>query len=33
MAEEGLRRVPDAILANWARTVEEELAEAQKEEC
>jgi len=33
MAEEGLSRVPDAILANWARTVEEELAEAQREEC
>jgi len=33
MAEEGLRRVPDAILANWAATVEDELAEAQKEEC
>lgn len=33
LAEEGLERVPDAILANWAATVEEELAEAQKEEC
>jgi len=33
MAEEGLNRVPDAILANWAATVEDELAEAQKEEC
>ena len=33
MAEEGLHRVPDAILANWAATVEDELAEAQKEEC
>lgn len=32
-AEEGLARVPDAILANWAATVEEELAEAQREEC
>jgi tetratricopeptide (TPR) repeat protein len=32
-AEEGLLRVPDAILASWAGTVEEELAEAQKEEC
>ena len=33
LAEEGLARVPDAILANWAATVEEELAEAEKEEC
>ena len=32
-AEEGLARVPDAILASWAATVEEELAEAQREEC
>src|SRR5262249_11021064 len=28
MAEEGLARTPDAILAQWASTVEEELAEA-----
>ncbi len=33
VAEEGLARVPDAILAQWAATVEEELAEAQKERC
>lgn len=32
-AEEGLGRVPDAILAEWATVVEEELAEAEKEEC
>jgi tetratricopeptide (TPR) repeat protein len=33
LADEGLARVPDAILADWAATLEEELAEAQKEEC
>lgn len=33
LAEEGLSRTPDAILAQWASTVEEELAEAEKEEC
>jgi tetratricopeptide (TPR) repeat protein len=33
MAEEGLDRCPDAILAQWASVVEEELAEAEKEEC
>jgi tetratricopeptide (TPR) repeat protein len=32
-AEEGLVRCPDAILAQWASQVEEELAEAEKEEC
>jgi tetratricopeptide (TPR) repeat protein len=32
-ADEGLRRVPDAVLAEWAGTVEAELAEAQKERC
>lgn len=32
-AEEGLERTPDAILAQWATLVEEELAESQKEEC
>ena len=32
-AEEGLERCPDAILAQWASVVEEELAEAEKEEC
>ena len=33
MAEQGLARIPDAILAQWAATVEEELAEASKEGC
>lgn len=33
VAEEGLERCPDAILAQWAGVVEEELAEAEKEEC
>jgi tetratricopeptide (TPR) repeat protein len=33
VAEEGLSRWPDAILAQWASVVEEELAEAEKEEC
>jgi tetratricopeptide (TPR) repeat protein len=33
VADEGLERCPDAILAQWAGTVEEELAEAEKEEC
>jgi tetratricopeptide (TPR) repeat protein len=33
LASEGLERCPDAILAQWATLVEEELAEAQKEEC
>lgn len=33
IAEEGLERSPDAILAQWASAVEEELAEAEKEEC
>ena len=32
-AEEGLSRCSDAILAQWASVVEEELAAAQKEEC
>lgn len=32
-AEEGLARTPDAVLAQWASVVEEELAEAQKDEC
>lgn len=32
-ADEGLGRSPDAILAQWASLVEEELAEAEKEEC
>ena len=32
-AEEGLGRVGDAVLVHWAGTVEEELAEAEQEEC
>jgi tetratricopeptide (TPR) repeat protein len=33
MAEEGVSRVGDAVLAHWAGTVEEELAAAEQEEC
>jgi tetratricopeptide (TPR) repeat protein len=33
VAEEGLARCADSVLAQWASVVEEELAEAQKEEC
>jgi tetratricopeptide (TPR) repeat protein len=33
MAEEGLSRCTDAVLAHWAGIVEEELAEAEKERC
>ena len=33
MAEEGLTRVGDAVLAHWAGTIEEELAAAEREEC
>jgi tetratricopeptide (TPR) repeat protein len=33
VAEEGLQRVSDAVLAQWAGTIEEELAEAEKERC
>jgi len=33
VAEEGLARCPDAILAQWASLVEEELAASEKEEC
>lgn len=32
-AEEGLERWPDAILGQWATQVEEEMMEAEKEEC
>jgi len=32
-ADEGLARCPDAILAQWASLIEEELGEAEKEEC
>lgn len=33
MAEEGLAVMPDAVLAQYASLVEQELAEAEKEEC
>jgi tetratricopeptide (TPR) repeat protein len=33
MAEEGLLRCPDAVLAHWATVVEEELAEAEQDRC
>jgi tetratricopeptide (TPR) repeat protein len=33
LAEEGLERAPDAILAQWATQVEAELAAAEKEQC
>jgi tetratricopeptide (TPR) repeat protein len=33
VAEEGLSRCADAVLAHWAGIVEEELAEAEKERC
>jgi tetratricopeptide (TPR) repeat protein len=33
VAEEGLLRCPDAVLAQWATVVEEELAESEKNEC
>ena len=33
VATRGLERSPDAILAQWASVVEEELAEAEKDEC
>ena len=32
-AEEGLARTPDAVLAQWASVVEEELALAERDEC
>jgi tetratricopeptide (TPR) repeat protein len=32
-AEEGLARTPDAVLAEWATVVEEELAHAERERC
>ena len=31
--EEGLRRCDDALLAEWASTLEDELAEAERERC
>ena len=33
LAEEGLLRAPDAVLAEWATVVEQELAESEKERC
>jgi tetratricopeptide (TPR) repeat protein len=33
VAEEGLARMPDAVLAQWATQIEEELVAAQKERC
>ena len=33
MAEEGLQRAPDAILAQWATQVQDELIAAEKERC
>jgi tetratricopeptide (TPR) repeat protein len=33
MVEEGLRRCDDALLAEWASTLEDELAEAERERC
>jgi len=32
-AEEGLRRTPDAVLAQWASQVEDDLAQAERERC
>lgn len=33
IAERGLRRTPDAVLAQWAAQVEEDLARAERERC
>ena len=33
VAEEGLRRTPDVVLAQWASQVEEDLARAERERC
>jgi tetratricopeptide (TPR) repeat protein len=33
VAEEGLAAIPDAVLAQWASLVEQEMAEAEKERC
>lgn len=33
MAEEGLARAPDAVLAQWASQVQDELRRAEKERC
>ena len=33
VAEEGLARMPDAVLAQWATQIEDELVAAEREEC
>jgi tetratricopeptide (TPR) repeat protein len=33
VAEEGLQRMPDAVLAQWATQIEDELAAAERDEC
>jgi tetratricopeptide (TPR) repeat protein len=33
VAEEGLMRMPDAVLAQWATQIEDELVASEKEEC
>ena len=33
VAEEGLMRMPDAVLAQWATEIEDELVAAEREEC
>jgi tetratricopeptide (TPR) repeat protein len=33
VAEEGLQRMPDAVLAQWATQIEDELVASEKEEC
>jgi len=33
VAEEGLQRMPDAVLAQWATEIEDELVAAEKERC
>ena len=33
VAEEGLERAPDAVLAQWATQVQDELIAAEKERC
>jgi tetratricopeptide (TPR) repeat protein len=33
VAEEGLMRMPDAVLAQWATQIEDEMVASEKEEC
>jgi tetratricopeptide (TPR) repeat protein len=33
VAEEGLARMPDSVLAHWATQIEDELAEAERDRC